>query len=335
MNFSNYLVDKNLNTFSPYEQENLLPLKKHEPDRLFLEIINSYAIGAEKIFCHICGSKKHNKGYTGKQKDGSLLLFGSTCANDYFDSNTLQQACNAFNKKLEIEKSEYHVVIIRQKAGWIEEWFARNESLISGIKKNWELIELKNKSEFDALFDHLDKNSGRLVETITTEASALSQETGKAEFITQNRILFAFKHYTNRSKIWSFAAHINLANEFINLLQNSPSAIASESIQNLDKRRRKNFLQTVDAIDQAINFSVEIFQEQKLNKISIWLDQRRESNLQFSHEEIRARDMPSILKKKIGYGYEYPAISLRDHIGPEDFLLNIAKETDQEKALQA
>jgi hypothetical protein len=317
MDYEAFLHDRGLKVFAPYEQIDLLPLEKVEPPTGTVAIRNRYHFAQQKVFCHICGRRLHNHGYTAEIADGALILFGSTCAKGYFDDNVLRQAENAFLRRESEAFSEFLIRRVKGTAREIQLWLARNEHLLGRVSDTWMLLFEENKKTFNELFYTLEKNHFRLTEEFIEEASEISREVGRHRRVVTTRIVCAVKNRIEQKALRELRDHVQVVSALPGILLEMPNNAETAFVAELVSKLRSNFTRSMDAIDNALRFSNEIFNEPTFSQICTWSDRQRMIKLQ-RQANFAPRDLAKILRKKIGYGYELPNPMLRELVGETD-----------------
>lgn len=321
MDRKQYLIEQGLSTAEPYKQERLSALEQQYPDKKELNIINSYRVKKEKIFCHICGGKHHNNGFTGETNGKKLLLFGSTCATKYFDSEILKATQKNYQLRLDAANAKYNVELIKGTAKAINQWVSSNENIILSHANAWTKLFDENNEFIHEVFEHLDKNGNRLTREYIEQASGKSAITGKNESIVTREIIHAMREETGRRRLRDINDNYRLIRQFIAAMNNFDENTTTKEIQEFDNRLRSNFFDSVDNLYSAIKFSVEFFNKGTLEKIADWSDGERKFRLRYQ-ENYKPRNLKKSLRRKFGYGYQMPFGNLRAIIGSEEFLLD-------------
>ncbi|MCF3638625.1 hypothetical protein LXM94_01400 [Rhizobium sp. TRM95111] len=319
MNYDAYLHAKGLKTFDPYGQNDLLPLERQSPDVDQLEILNRYVVSSEKVYCHICGSKRHNNGFTGFVAGGGAILFGSTCAKGYFCEETLRLAELAFDRREEAAFAEFNVKRLKGTASEMQRWLQRYDGQIKAISESWDILLNQHDSTFEELFHHLSKNNNRLTEEFVEEASEISRAVGRNNKTVSRKVIFAIRNSISIKSIRDFRDHQRVVATLPLRLLEIDDAISRADLVELDQQLRSNFFRSLDEFEKVIRFSVEIFVEPAFSQICQWSDRQRIQKLHKT--EVSPRNLAKTLRKKIGDGYELPRPMLREIIATENFLL--------------
>lgn len=314
-----FFVEKGLRTFDPYSQSELLPLERQEPDIQKLDILNRYSVKAEKIYCHICGGKRHNNGFTGVVSGDGLILFGSSCAKDYFCEEVLRLAGAAFAKREDIASAEFKIKKVKATAGEMRRWLHSNKGLIASVADSWDTVLSANASSFSEIISHLEKNNNRLTEEFVEEASDISRTVGRTQRVVTKRIICVVRNFAPLRSIRDFRNHLRVISTLPeHLLELDDSATAEDLIE-LDKKLRTNFLSSLRQFEAVLRFSAEVFTEPTFGQICKWSDRQRILRLQ--QTDISPRNLAVTLRKKIGDGYELPKLMLQQILASDGFLL--------------
>jgi len=308
--------------FDPYDQTDLHPLIQCEPAGNQLDIVNSYHVDGDRIFCHICGGHRHRKGYTGLTDNHTAFLFGSKCAKSYFPEEVLKAAERIFKNKLAAVDAEYNVQVIKSTAREMERWLKTNSNMIDRMDHSWCMLFDQNPDFIEEVFEHLDRHENRLTQEYVSEASDISKAVGRNERTTTVQIVAAIGNENGRKQVKYLKDNTRLITQFTHLLLNLQTNSSSEHIKLIDKKLRSNFFNAVDNLDLAMKFSVEFFSLRTLTTVGKWSDAERNIRLK-NAEIITPRNMPKLLIDKIGSGYQMPSKSLRDVISTEHFLLDV------------
>lgn len=332
MDRSAYRRKKKVEVFDPYEQPNLYPMIRCEPALDQLEIQNSYHVEGERVFCHICGGHRHQKGYTGMTGNREAILFGSSCAKNYFPENILKAAERSYKNKLAAVDAEYNVHVIKATSLEIDSWLKTNSNMVLKMDQTWKMLFDEHPEFIKEVFDHLDRNDNRLTQEYVTEASEISKEVGRNQRNSTIKIVAAIGNENGRKQIKYLGDNLRLIKQFSHILAELPTDASSEMIINIDKKLRSNFFNAIEGLHQAMLFSVEFFSPKKLKIVGKWSDEERIIRLR-DFPTVTPRNMAQILINKIEDGFQMPATSLREVIATESFLLEaIAAEHENDSS---
>lgn len=315
-----YLLQKGLRTFDPYAQEDLLPLDRQIPDRNSLEIRNRYIVGSKKIFCHICGSRRHHNGFTGVVSDGSAILFGNTCARDYFCEEALSCAQLAFEHQEQLAYAEFTVRRLQGTASEMRRWLQKHHSTVKSISDAWDLLLAEHGPTFTELFTHLEKNNQRLTEDFEEEASDISRSVGRIDRVVSRRVVCAVRNFASIKTIREFRNHHRIVSTLPSVLLELDSSATKAALLELSEKLRTNFFPSLDEFEAVIRLSVELFSEPTFSQICHWSDRQRILRLRQA-DRVSPRDLARTLRRKLGDGYELPRPMLREVVAADEFLI--------------
>lgn len=193
MDRRSFRIERGVECADPYQQTNLLPLERTLPDKNCIAIENAYCVEGVKVFCHICGSCRHNNGYTGAIDGGRRILFGSTCARSYFSPEVLAAAKRNHEIRFAKANAQFNVEAIKGVAFDIQNWIKSNEKMILQVARAWSTMTDDHNDFIQEVFDHLDKNNSRLTQDYVEEASDISKEAGRHGQLVTKRIVIALR----------------------------------------------------------------------------------------------------------------------------------------------
>jgi len=326
MDYEAYLLHKGLKTFDPYAQHNILPLEKQEPDRNLLKICNRYVVSSEKVFCHICGSKLHNNGFTGEIENDSKILFGSTCAKRYFNEETLKLAEISFSDMENAAHAEYKIKKIKGTASEMQRWLDRYRPLVNKISEVWQILLTEHQETIEEIFSHLEKNNWRLTEEYEQEASDISRAVGRHDQIVIKKLVCAIKNSTPLKTIKEFQKHFLLIGQLPSILLGLDDRTSNAQIIELDKKLRSNFLRSLDDFEKVLAITAELLTEPTFSQVCLWSDRQRVIKLR-QQKTFSARNLSRTLRRKLGDGYELPVPMLSEILDGERFLLGDSEQS--------
>lgn len=334
MNYEAYLLQKGLKTFDPYAQQDLLPLEKQEPDRNLLKICNRYVVSSEKVFCHICGSKLHNNGFTGEIENEAKILFGSTCAKRYFAEETLKLAEISFNNMENVAHAEYKIRKIKGTASEMQRWLSRYSPLINKVSGVWETLLIEHEETVEEIFSHLEKNNWRLTEEYEQEASDISRSVGRRDQVVVKKLICAIKNSTSLKTIKEFQKHFWIIRQLPSILLELDDSTSDAHIIELDKKLRSNFFRSLNDLESVLAVTVELLTEPTFSQVCSWSDRQRVIKLR-RQETLSPRNLSRTLRRKLGVGYELPMPMLSEIIGGEHFLLGGLEQVPKKQSTTA
>jgi len=324
MDYSDYLTHKGLRTFDPYLQSSLLPLERQEPNKIELQISNRYIVASHKIFCHICGSKKHYSGFTGEIAGGAKILFGSKCAKKYFAEEVLRAAEKSLNDREEIAHAEFKIKEIKGFAREMDLWITRSENLVKSIENAWEILTRDHKDTIEEIISHLEKNNSRLVEKNEQEISEISRSVGRSERFFVTTIICSIRNTTSLKNIDNFRENKNIVKNISNIILEIKDDISHLEILEIERRLRSQFYTALENFERVMRFTVEFLTDPILTQICQWSDRQRLIKLR-SQKNLSQRDLYKTIIRKLGSGYELPKPMLSEIISGGTFLNNETK----------
>lgn len=324
MDYSDYLTHKGLRTFDPYLQSSLLPLERQEPNKIELQISNRYIVASHKIFCHICGSKKHYSGFTGEIAGGAKILFGSKCAKKYFAEEVLRAAEKSLNDREEIAHAEFKIKEIKGFAREMDLWITRSENLVKSIENAWEILTRDHKDTIEEIISHLEKNNSRLVEKNEQEISEISRSVGRSERFFVTTIICSIRNTASLKNIDNFRENKNIVKNISNIILEIKDDISHLEILEIERRLRSQFYTALENFERVMRFTVEFLTDPILTQICQWSDRQRLIKLR-SQKNLSQRDLYKTITRKLGSGYELPKPMLSEIISGGTFLNNETK----------
>lgn len=319
MDYNDYLTHKGLRTFDPYLQSLLSPLERQEPNKSELQISNRYSVASHKIFCHICGSKKHYNGFTGEIGGGAKILFGSECAKKYFAEEVLRAAEKSFNAREEIAHAEFKIKEIKGFAREMDLWIKRSANLVKSIENAWEILICEHKDTIEEIISHLEKNNSRLVEQNEQQTSEISRSVGRSERFFVTKIICSIRNTTSLKNIDNFKDDKNTIRKISLLLLDLRDDVSAREILEIEKRLRSQFYTALENFERVIRFTVEFLTDPILTQICQWSDRQRLIKLR-SQRNLSQRDLYKTITRKLGSGYELPKPMLSEIVSGESFL---------------
>lgn len=130
MDFRSFLHSEQLFTENPYEQERIVAKEKivQRPDSVVFD--NFYRSKNQKIYCHICGGHRHRNGITGLLDDGSRILFGSSCAKDFFGPEVEKLCAGNLRHRTKRAYDRFLIASISNSIEPVENWMLSYRGLI-------------------------------------------------------------------------------------------------------------------------------------------------------------------------------------------------------------
>lgn len=307
MDLNSYLEHEQIFTTSPYDQENLLEKKKMAIEAREVVFDNYYRTEKEKIYCHICGSHRHNNGYTGLLKNGKRILFGSQCAKEYFGPEIEKRCVGEIRQREHRATERYRILCIKNSVEPVENWLETFGHLFPHIDNAWRSITIKHSKSFTEIMKNLHKNGGRLVQNNyhRTGGNAV-REVG---YITPE-ILTHIQNSDAIPLLGKAQQNITFVSSFIEAIREFDTEPGKQVFENV-ARSYQNALDAAKNADLILAFTADFFNPQKLAKISKWWELKRRQDLQ-GKLIISDVDITKLFTKKMGSGIETPTEKLSD-----------------------
>lgn len=309
MDFQAYLQSESLFTDTPYEQADLRPRERVVAFAEEVIFENFYRSRKEKIYCHICGGHRHLNGITGLLGGSSRILFGSSCAKDFFGPEITRLCKSDLKRRTKRAYDRYLILDIANSIEPIENWLKSYRHLISHAESAWAEIYLKHEKAIPGLLEHLRRNGGRLVETTHMSIGGNAKD---LEHIEQHTIVTHIAGDDAIPYLKQSTQRLILVDSFVHAVRNVKTDPNEQMFSNLAAMHRKT-LDAAQVIDSCITFTHDFFSPEKLEALTSWMEKRRRNRL--SHmPEVTRQNLEPQLRKIMGSGIERPSQSLCDAI---------------------
>ena len=309
MDFRAYLRHERLFTDEPYEQEKLRPKNKVTELRESVIFDNFYLSPKEKIYCHICGAHRHLKGITGLLGDDSRILFGSSCAKDFFGPEVMRLCAGDLRRKTKKAFDKYLILELANSVEPVELWLESYRSTINHIERAWAEIHLKYEDAITNLLNHLKRNGGRLLDkTVVT----IGGSAHKQEHFEHHRIVTHISAPEAIPYLKQVSQRATLVDAFIHAVRTVRTEPSEQMFSNLAAL----YLKTLDAtknVDACLAFTSDFFAPGKLSVLSEWISDQRRIRLG-DPRDLTRQDLKNKFNKVMGAGLERPPLSLADAI---------------------
>jgi hypothetical protein len=324
-----YLRQKAILIDDPYAISNLAPLEKLEKIPNDVTMHSFYAAPKKtKVFCHLCGSYRHFRGMIGHCDDGTAILFGSHCAKKYFGADTWQRIEHKRRQLFEQATQEHRGYWIHRNIEPTDEWLTRHMALISSIRTAWATLFVEHPEMTQELLDHLKRNRGRLLEEEVREIDTDLRSAGlRNRYLTTTKILVSLPSSSAIDGLADIDRDIAAVRLLCRTILETKYPTVSD-FSRWDHHLSMNVRRGAENIDAFLNFSSAIFADGNLEICGQWLDSRRRERI--DADRVSPRDAAKLLRKKVGYGYERPTVTLASTL-PDFSLGQTLKSVDLRK----
>lgn len=306
MDFVNYLKQEGLFIDEPYKQGNLRHKERLNPGINSVILANSYYVKSEKVYCHICGGHRHNKGVTGILQDETKILFGSKCAKDYFGIEVAKYEIADLKRRTKDASSRYKMHCVKSSIDEIEAWLNSYRNLVVNCHNTWVTIENKYTDPFNEVMQHLQKNNGTYVRKRISKSVTPN---GKVEYFEipefLSKLTYAVEAIPNLTKI---SQNLSFVDTFISALERTELSSNPSVIRNL-YRLYNNMEKAAETIDRCLEFTSQFFSE---NNLRIMTDLFEELRVEKLHDQKAAskRDLGKLFTRIAGSAFPKPDRSL-------------------------
>ncbi|HLP69675.1 MAG TPA: hypothetical protein VK181_19350 [Rhizobium sp.] len=313
MDFRAYLRDQRLFTDEPYEQECIREKERitEPPEGVIFD--NFYRSPKEKIYCHICGSHRHLNGITGLLRDGSRILFGSTCAKDFFGSEVMQLCAGDLKRKTKKAFDKFLILEIANSVEPVESWLHSYRQTIHHIERSWTDIHLRYERSITNLLDHLRRNNGRLLDKAVITFGGMAH---KQEQFEHHKIITHISAPEAIPYLKQVSQRLALVDAFIHAVRTVRTAPNEQLFSNLAALYQKTLDAATD-VDACFTFTSDFFSPEKLTLLSNWISDQRRARLG-NPRDLTKQDLRERFIRIMGIGVEKPRLSLADAIRSTD-----------------
>lgn len=313
MDFRAYLRAERLFTETPYEQIGLLPKERVTAVPSQVVFDNFYRSPKERIYCHICGGHRHLNGITGLVDGDKRMLFGSSCAKEFFGAETARLCAGEFKQRTRRAHNRYVIQAIANSIEPIEGWLKSYRPLLTHIESAWVEMHLKHEKPIAHLLAHLARNNGRLVETSHV---AVGGNAKQLERVEQHSIVTHVSSSSAIPYIKQIIQRVTLVEAFVYAVQSVRTEPTDQMFANLAAKHQKT-LEAAEVVDACIEFTRDFFQPSKLRLLASWMENERKKRL--SHlAEVKPQNLEPHLRRIMGSGIEQPSQSLSEAIMSTD-----------------
>jgi hypothetical protein len=314
MTLREYLISSALLVDNPYEQERLRPTVKVVcDDATEPRLLNGYSVRGEKIFCHICGAHRHKKGITGQLSDGTRILFGRNCAEDFFGKKVWEKCWGELKRAQELAFARYRVLNLAKLCEPMDMWVASHRHQVLKTKETWDNIFVQHEQFFREVELELKRSGGRLTETDDVIVSSDLAAVGLKRSFSTTTIVASVRGYQYFPDLRDIDKHLIVVESFLAALKSASSELSDQQILEYSRRIERNVRPAVRRIDGALALTADFLSEEKLTAVGGWSDRKRIRSL--SHlPSITPRKIAEAIRKISGYGFELPSERLEDAI---------------------
>lgn len=306
MDLNSYLIHEKLFTDAPYDQEKLHQLVKLSVKPRLAVLENGYSYKSERVFCHICGGRRHFKGFTGILEDGQKILFGSKCAKDYFGNEITKKSISELKTKTRNAKARFKILCIRNSMEPIEKWLDSYEELFQKIDRGWINIEAQYSKPFLAIMDNLKKNNGRLVKY---SMEIIGGNAKNEEHHRTSQILISIKNSNAIPILTQGQQQIALIRAFVTAIRSLDANPDEQLFINLVASYQRA-IKAAENADAILSFTIDFFNQDKLGAISNWYQEYRVEKLHH-RTKVTKQDVGGLFTKFMGTGLELPPTRLK------------------------
>lgn len=321
MDFYAYLKHEGLFTQDPYEQAGLL-----EKTRLAIApqnpvFVNFYRSPKVKIYCHICGSHRHNNGLTGALGDGSKVLFGSKCAKAFFGTEVTNMCAGDLRSRTKRAYDRFLILDICSSIGPVEDWLSSYKPMIQCIESGWIDIHIRYEKPIEELLTHLRRNNGRLLKTSVISIGGSAQ---KEQLFEQQAIITYISSPEAIPNLKRITQRLSLVDNFVYAVRSIRREPSAQLFSNLASMFQKT-LDAAQEVDACLAFTADFFRTEKLALVSDWIESRRRARLAGKPEMTRQELGPKFVKL-IGSGLEKPRVSLAETLKSTEVTSKLAQQ---------
>jgi hypothetical protein len=193
------------------------------------KLINGYSVKDEKIFCHICGGHRHNRGVTAQLSDGSLMLFGRNCAEKFFGPKVWERCWGEFKRKQEVAFARYRILNLRKLCLPMKSWLSKHRHQVMRVKDVWDQISAAHPKFVEELETSLKRNNGRIVETEDVVTSSAASAVGLTQSYVKTTIVAALRGGDFVPHISDVDKDIIVVESFLAAVENMPESATDQA----------------------------------------------------------------------------------------------------------
>ena len=309
MDLRAYLRQQRLFTDDPYNQECLREKEKIINKPASVTFDNFYRSPKEKIFCHICGSHRHFNGITGLLGDRTRILFGSSCAKEFFGQEVMRLCAGDLKARTKKASDRYLIMEVISSIEPVEQWLSSYRSILSHIERAWVEIHIKYEQPVVNLLTHLKRYNGRLLDTTVISFGGVA---GKQQDFEYHNMLA----HVSATEAIPYLKQVSQRADLIDAFIHAVKTVRSEPNEQMFSNLAALYQKTMDAakdVDACLAFTSDFFREEKLALISNWIEKQRRLRLPDTRE-VTQQNLGHKFRKIMGSGVEKPSTSLSDAI---------------------
>jgi hypothetical protein len=329
MDFRAYLRNERLFTETPYEQIDLLPKERITavPEKVVFD--NFYRSPKERIYCHICGGHRHLNGITGLVNGNHRMLFGSSCAKEFFGADVTRLCAGDFKRRTQGAYDRFVILYISHSIEPIENWLKSYRHLIVHIETAWIEIHIRHEKAISPLLAHLTRNNGRLVETKHISVGGNAKQLERLE---QHAIITHISNANAIPYLKQMTQRLALVETFVHAVRSVKTEPSNQMFSNLAAKHQKT-LEEAKVLDACISFTNDFFGAEKLKLLAHWMEKDRQNRLS-QLTEVKPQNLEPHLRRTMGSGIEHPHQSLCDAFGTTGIPEKLLQRT-QRKEIKA
>jgi hypothetical protein len=301
MHFRDYLRRERLFTDEPYKQDQLRPKEKlrERPQSVIFD--NVYRSAKQKIFCHVCGSHRHRNGITGLLVGGDRILFGSTCAKEFFGADVMLRCAGELRSKTKKAHDRFLILDVANSIEPVETWISSYKSTVFHVERAWTDIYLRYEAPVSELMNHLQRNRGRL---LRSEIKSVGGNAMKQHDFEHKTIITHISEPEAISNLRKISQRVTLVEQFIYAVKSVKCEPSDQLFTNLSSMYFKT-MNAATEIDACLLFTKDFFQKAKLTMVGAWLEERRKTRLS-DLTAVTRQDLSYKFVKIMGSGVEAP-----------------------------
>jgi hypothetical protein len=277
------------------------------------QLTNGYSVRGQKIFCHICGGHRHKKGITGRLSDGSKILFGRNCAEDFFGEKIWEKCWGEFKRAQELAFARYRLLNLAKLCEPMEAWVAANRHRVLKTKEIWDDIFVGHEQFYVEVELQLRRNNGRITETSDVIGTADLAAVGLKNSYSTTTIITSVRAHQFFPSLREVDKELIIVESFLAAIKGMGLDLSDQQIVEYSRRIERNIRPATRRIDGALALTADLLSEEKLSKIGQWLDRKRVEALRHL-PKIIPRNLAEAVRKTVGYGHEVPQRNLEDTI---------------------
>lgn len=301
MHFRDYLRHERLFTDDPYQQEQLRPKIRLSERPQAVMFDNVYRSAKHKIFCHICGSHRHKNGITGLLGSGDRILFGSTCAKEFFGNDVMSRCAGELRAKTKRALDRFLILEVANSIEPVEAWINSYKPIVFHVERAWADIHLRYEAPVTELMNHLQRNKGRLLQS---EIKSVGGSATRQRDFEHHTIITTIAEPESIRNLRQLSQRLTLIEQFIYAVKTVRTQPSDQIFSNLSGMYLKTMNAAIE-IDACLSFTRDFFQQPRITIIGAWLEEKRRSRL-VDVKVMTRQDLSYKFVKIMGSGVEAP-----------------------------